>query len=388
MNAHHPLTPLAAAALLLLLAPGCRAAEMGSSFESASESGSSATDPGGTSSDGTETEADPPGGDFPPVLLDCPFPASLPFTTQSTAFENDASGETIAANARVKDHASDILGQRGGVLAHTMVGNTVPSSADLAVFGGNKLRTTNDEGLTGTALASEWVSLWGYDGEGWSELGRTQTNEMGAYTFMGVEPGPNRFQPFYAVLEGDGSCTAHLNFLLPADAQVVVTDIDGTLTIDDQELFTQISDGSYVPIENGSAAAMMRAWAQKGYTIVYLTARPHAFRTETRVWLEDLDYPVGPVISANSLVFDESARQYKRAWVNRIRNDFGWDVVAAYGNATSDIDAYEDAGIPKNITFIVGEHAGVADTVAIEYNDFSAHLTDFVAGQPDARPVD
>jgi phosphatidate phosphatase PAH1 len=128
----------------------------------------------------------------------------------------------------------------------------------------------------------------------------------------------------------------------------------------------------------------MNLWNDKGYIIVYLTARPHAFRAETRSWLSDHEFPPGPVITANSLVFDDSARNYKRTWVNRLTSDFGWTVTAAYGNATSDIDAYEEAAIPKNITFIVGEHAGVADTQAILDNDYTAHIADFVEGQPDA----
>ena len=149
-------------------------------------------------------------------------------------------------------------------------------------------------------------------------------------------------------------------------------------------LFRQIDDGTYDPVENGSATALMNAWADKGYAIVYLTARPHAFRAETRAWLTDHGFPVGPVISANSLVFGDSARIYKRAWVNRMIGDFGWRIAAAYGNATSDIDAYEDGGIGKDITFIIGEFAGASETQSVENNDYTAHIADFVDSHPDA----
>lgn len=128
---------------------------------------------------------------------------------------------------------------------------------------------------------------------------------------------------------------------------------------------------------------MMNLWFEKGYRIVYLTARPHLFRAETRAWLKSEGFPPGPVITANSLVFDESARTYKRAWVKRMLEDFHWEVVAAYGNAASDIDAYEDAGIPKTLTFIIGENAGINGTQPIANNDFSDHIADFVTPQPD-----
>ena len=172
--------------------------------------------------------------------------------------------------------------------------------------------------------------------------------------------------------------------MLPEGTRVIVTDIDGTMTLSDEELFQQIGDGSYSPAQNASASTLMNLWAEKGYVIVYLTARPHVFRAETRSWLDDQGFPARPVISANSLVFDESARNYERTWVNWMINDFGWSVTAAYGNATSDIDAYEDAGVDKNVTFIIGENAGQGGTTAIADNDFSQHTVDFVMQAPDA----
>ena len=146
--------------------------------------------------------------------------------------------------------------------------------------------------------------------------------------------------------------------------------------------FKQIDNGTYDPLENASASAMMNTWHDKGYEIVYLTARPHNFRAETRAWLDAHGFPTGGVISANTLVFDQSARDYKSAWVKRLLGDYGWNVVAAYGNAESDIQAYEDAGIPKDITFIVGPFAGASGTQGIADNDYGNHLSDFVEPYP------
>jgi hypothetical protein len=357
--------------LSLCLHLGCRGGQAGAGL---------AVDDDDASADSGDTDAD---ADFPPALLSCPTPGSLPFSTQSTGFASDEARDVAESLPRFKDQGSDILGNPGGLSAYT----SMPLSqgpGDSFVFAGQKARTAMDRGLEASPLAGEWVSLWGYDGDAWSELAREQTDENGGYRVSGIVPSPNPFQPIYSVLEADGSCAPHYGFLLPPGTQVVVTDIDGTLTIADEELFKEIEDGAYDPVENASASRMMNVWHDKGYVIVYLTARPHAFRAETRAWLDRHDYPPGPVISANSLVFGESARQYKRTWCNRVMEDLRWDVVAAYGNETSDIDAYEDSGISKSITFIVGPHAGVADTVAILDNDFSAHISDFVQQQPDA----
>jgi phosphatidate phosphatase PAH1 len=124
----------------------------------------------------------------------------------------------------------------------------------------------------------------------------------------------------------------------------------------------------------------MQTWDGKGYTIVYLTARLHTFRPETRTWLEDEGYPTGPMITAADL---GDAAAYKTAWLQRMIDDFGWDVVAAYGNATTDIDAYAAAGIPTDITFIIGPNAGMGGTQPIANDDYTQHIADFVDQQPD-----
>ena len=59
--------------------------------------------------------------------------------------------------------------------------------------------------------------------------------------------------------------------------------------------------------------------------------------------------------------------------------------MAAYGTAGSDIQAYEDAGHPKDTTFIIGEEAGRSGTVAIPDNDYTQHIQSYVVPHPDAR---
>lgn len=317
--------------------------------------------------------------------LKCPFPGALPFALESTGFQNPDNKGLATDDPRSKDESSDTLGNDGGKIAVTYIPNDQSPAAGAIDYKGRKARTGQASGLNATPLPGEFVSLWFYDvmGAKWQTLGRTQTDADGYYDLPMTGFKAPLDAPVYAVLEADGSCGEHYDYLMPSGTKFVVTDIDGTMTFSDDELFKQIDDGTYVPLQNQSADALMNKWATKGYQVVYLTARPHLFRAETRRWLADLGFPAGPVITANSLVFGDSAREYKGAWVKRMTNDFGWDVVAAYGNAESDIQAYEDAGIPKNITFIVGEFAGASGTVAVPNNDFSQHITDFVDQQPD-----
>ncbi|MEJ7729175.1 MAG: HAD family acid phosphatase [Polyangiaceae bacterium] len=327
------------------------------------------------------------GGFSDATSLSCPRPGQLPFALETTGFQTSESEAIAGENTRSKEEAADTLGLPGGVLANTYLEVEGAPAAGPVVYQGRRARTGEDSGLSSSQLPGENVSLWFYDSgqSAWQSFGRAVTDDDGRYAITPATPVAAPLgQPVYAMLEADGSCAEHFDYLMPSGTKLILTDIDGTLTLSDDELFKQIDDGSYQPAENASAAALMNKWSEKGYQVIYLSARPHAFRAETRAWLEALGFPDGPLVTANALVFDDSAREYKRAWVNRMLVDYGWAVEAAYGNATSDIDAYEDAGIPKDITFIVGEFAGAFGTGAIEDNDYTSHIADFVDPHPDA----
>lgn len=387
--------------LPLLVAAACVLAgcpDDGGDADSDGTTGSAAdTSTGGsegatTDESGADTTADSSGSgsdtgvvDFDPELLDCPTPGSLPFSTEASDW-SDADAEMVATdNPRIKDEASDVLGVPGGVAAQTTIGNTDDPAEAPYLFEGKKARGPQDAGLTTIGLPNEFVSFWTYDGTEWSELGREQLDDEGEYSVTGLQPTGLNAQPIYAILEADQTCTPHYVFLHPEDTPVIVTDIDGTLTASDDELFMQVADGAYDPVEKGAASELVNAWADKGFAIVYLTARPHTFRSETRAWLDAHGYPVGPLISSNTLAVGDSALQYKTAWIDRVVSTFGWRVAAAYGNADTDIGAYDAGGIPKDITFVIGELAGTEDTQPIDNDDYSDHIADFVASHPDAE---
>ena len=361
--------------------------------EPAATSSSSSGDPGSSSTttgeaesstgDGGSTTGGPAQLDYPPMLVDCAPGSTFPFELESTGFANPDAESTAADNPRHKDSASDLLGNPGGPYAYTTLENDDAVGTAVA-YEGLKARTANDAGLDAAPLADEAVSLWRYDGEAWTQTDRQSTTAEGTYGFADAPLSNNNRQPLYAVLEADQSCVPHYTWLLDAGTPVIITDIDGTLTLSDQELLTQVSDGTYDPVRMGSAVELMQAWAAKGYDIVYITARPHLFRAETRAWLDAHDFPVGPLITSNDLVFGSAAEAYKTAWGQRMLEDFGWVPVAAYGNAETDITAYDAAGIPKDVTFIVGENAGTQGTMPIADEDYAEHIAAFVEPYPDA----
>jgi hypothetical protein len=325
----------------------------------------------------------------PPALsnltsLSCPHPGALPFRLQSYGFAS-ASNQTIAANeTRNKDEASDSLGVPDGAQANVYLADDATPAAGAIDYRGVKARTFANQGLFRDPLPGEHVSLWTYEptAAAWRSLARTTTDDNGGYDLPDTGYTAAVGQPVYAILEGDGSCAAHYDYVLPSGTQLVVFDIDGTLTTSDDELVMQLSDGSYTPMMMTAANTMVQAWAAKGYTIVYLTARAHLFRAETRAWLDALGFPLGPIITSDSV---DDAQTFKTLWLERLIDDFGWRAIAAYGNAPTDIAAYAAVGIPASATFIVGPYGGQSGTVAIANDDYSDNIAHYVSAMPNVR---
>ena len=323
------------------------------------------------------------GDDGPPLTdatsLTCPAPGALPFRTPTHGFANSQNKTLAQMDTRSKDEASDTIGNPNGPVGSIYLAVGATPAAMPISYRGAKARTVSTGGLFSHPLTGEHVSLWTYDGGAWMSLGATTTDADGIYELPDTGYVAPNGQPIYSLLDADGSCAEHYDFLYPPGEKVVISDIDGTLTTDDGQLLTQISDETYVPKVMGAGDKLTQAWAMKGYPVIYLTARPHVFRPETRAWLRDLGFAGGALLTANDV---GDAAAYKTMWLGRMVTTFGWNIVAAYGNADTDITAYENVGIPKTQTFIVGPLAGNRGTVGIPNMDFTAHIAAFVAPQP------
>jgi len=322
------------------------------------------------------------GTDEPPLTdatsLQCPSPGDLPFRLQSHGFRHSTNASLAKNDTRVKHAGGDTIGEPAGPYANVFLADSAMPGAT-AEWDGAMGVTTTTGGLFSNPITDEYVSLWTYDGTAWQMLGRALTDQDGLFAITGSVV-PND-QPVYAMLEADGTCAVLYDETFPTGKKVVVTDIDGTLTTNDQELLMQISDPTHDPAMMGHADLLTQTWAMKKYPVIYLTNRPHPVRVETRTWLDEKMFAVGPVITSNGTASDAAA--YKTIWLERMVQTFGWQIVAAYGNASTDITAYANAGIPKADTFIVGPLAGSDSTQPIDNMDFAAHITSFVDPQPD-----
>ncbi|MCX5867152.1 MAG: hypothetical protein NT009_06675 [Proteobacteria bacterium] len=296
--------------------------------------------------------------------LVCPEPVQLPFQLDSSTFQNPARAAQAKGYGRPLHVFFDFIGHEGE--AQTLGGITN--------YGGT---------LSIHGLSEEYVSVWARDdNQHWTKLTRVKTDLEGKFSAeipAGREFGAGA-RPVYAVVEGDQTCARGGIFVFPSGTGAIVTDIDGTLTVNDAEVYKQMDDPNYVAVAYGGAIEMLNLYAGKGYQIMYLTARPYHLRSLTRVWLDQMEAPFGYVETADSFVGGETARAYKRGFLERIMNDLGYQVAAAYGNASTDQEAYEDVAIPAARVFIIGPEAGIYGTVI--QGDYAQHITSFVQNFP------
>lgn len=315
------------------------------------------------------------------VTLSCPTPGNLPFRMMSSGFQKSGNAALVKQDTRIKDEASDTIGNPGGPFASVYLDPSAAPNSNPVDYHGVKAVTGANQGIEQTPIPGEFVSAWYHDDAmGWISIGRTMTGDDGSYDLPDTGYVAPNGSPVYTMLEADGTCATSYNMLLPPGSKVVVTDIDGTLTTSDQELLMQLSDESYVPMMMGAANTLMQTWSMKGYPIVYLTARANEFRAETAQWLGQQMFPIGVTITGSN---SSDAQAYKTNWLQRMVTTFGWDIVAGYGNADTDIGAYQAVNIPNSQIFIVGPLGGDMGSTAIPNMDFSAHITNYVDAQPD-----
>lgn len=208
-------------------------------------------------------------------------------------------------------------------------------------------------------LEDEKVQVFIRPGEcDWNVVGEAETDDDGRMTLElpPMEPG---LYDFVLVVRGDHSMARGVIAVLAPEAPVVVFDIDGTLTVSDGEVFEEALTGSTPEIFEG-AADVVQHYAAAGIQPLYITGRTYHFQGPTIEWLDGQNLAHGPLHTADSVrdAFPGSnVESYKQAFLEHITG-LGLRIVAAYGNASSDVCAYDRAGVPPAQTWIVGSNGG------------------------------
>lgn len=176
------------------------------------------------------------------------------------------------------------------------------------------------------------------------------------------------------VVAGDLTETNGYLTIVDPGRKTIVFDIDGTLTLND---FEAVGDYLNVSTARAFAYAVETAnlYRDRGYQIVFMTARPYWVARDTREWYAAMGLPQS-IITHFSLSNEASmdASSYKKEYLDYLIDGVGLNIIRTYGNAQSDIDAYVYAGIPFSEIFIIGDLAGADGTTPI-YGDYSVHYS-------------
>jgi hypothetical protein len=251
-------------------------------------------------------------------------------------------------------------------------------------------------GDAGKDLEDETVEVFLDDCAELVAAGSGKTNDDGIATVSVTAPASPCAYAMTAWVPGDGSYASATLHVLPPGTELVVFDIDGTLTTDDAEVsrdvldehFGHIADGHYRAAAYAHGAALAKLWRDRGFVILYLTGRPYWLADHSRAWLRDEGFPEGIVrttLRHRDVVPKVDGVGRFKADVLRDLIDRRYRVVAAHGNATTDVWAYAQVGIPTDRTFIIGPHAGDGGTVAVK-GDWSAVLDVAKAHRVAAQP--
>lgn len=180
------------------------------------------------------------------------------------------------------------------------------------------------------------------------KLGHDKTDEHGraSIKFRPRPPG-DRLIETTARVDGKMLKASARVFEWREDVVAIAVDIDNTISRTDYEelVFDENEDDSH-PIK--SARKTLRALSAD-FQILYLTARPRFLFDKTRQWLDENEFPPGPLVVAPGLRAAMRPEAYKRDALKRYRDDWP-NILIGIGDKPSDAKAY---GENRMLTLIV-----------------------------------
>lgn len=211
----------------------------------------------------------------------------------------------------------------------------------------------------------------------WDYIGEFTTNSDGKI-FVPVDGQTEGEYKVRMVVMGDLTFTDAYVTAIEPGKKAVVFDIDETLTVSDLE---QILDYTGVEAADARPAAgvLVNEYIDRGYYPVFITARSYWYAKGSRAWLRNTlnlpEFTLRTTFSNETGL--NAAAEYKTEVINEMK-DAGMEFFRAYGNADTDAEAFINAGIPLSNTYIIGDKAGIYDTVAITDPGYEAHISDVV----------
>ena len=204
-------------------------------------------------------------------------------------------------------------------------------------------------GPTDKALEDEQVDLFACKEGAWQPLGSVRTDGEGhfALALSGDARLSIGLRDMYASIAGDRTGARFVAYVAPANSELAVSDVDGTLTSSENAYAGDIVLGLGVDAQPGAAAAFSRL-AHAGYQPVYVTARARVFTASTRAWLADQHFPRGPVRLSPGVVLPGGATQQYKSDTLAALQAADLAIAIGNGNRATDVAAYQSAGVPAD----------------------------------------
>lgn len=122
--------------------------------------------------------------------------------------------------------------------------------------------------------------------------------------------------------------------------RAVVFDIDGTLTPNVGDIY----------VARKKAAKTVRAFADQHYQIFYISARTRMFQSMMPGWLKKNKFPAGAIFVPQTMHDAKDPAGFKTRVLHNLQTK-GWRIEFAFGDSTTDFDAYANVGIPREHVF-------------------------------------
>jgi len=200
----------------------------------------------------------------------------------------------------------------------------------------------------------------------WSALGRAISAGDG-YADLQIQAPPVAGN-HYVAARAAGRYRSDWAYLLlcvrDAGSRFIVTDIDDTIYAGG---FSRVVTGALRSAHPLAGAARGVTDLSQNATFVYLTARDDYWTANTKRWLRYWRFPEGPVFLSDGLGLGRDPTAFKTGVVRDLKRQF--DVAVAFGNADTDLAAYDRNRVPA---ILFGADPSKFPTAKGVYRDWDA----------------
>lgn len=204
-----------------------------------------------------------------------------------------------------------------------------------------------------------------FDGD--RSLGSAVTDGTGSAS-IDIESGPAGFRRLRVV--SARAEEALVIRVLPADAPVLVVDLDHTIADVSPFRFAFLDNRHVRPLP-GAVEALR--WLGGRFAVVYLTARDHSFLGKTREWLRLVGLPDGPVFLRRRRFWSQRPIDHKLERLGELARDH--HLVAGIGDLPDDAKAYLAKGLKAFLLDPKGIHLSTEGVVRVRsWKDLEAQL--------------